>query len=88
MRIERFYEMFEGQFDYDRIVTIMKKKYGWGLGVINFTEDFESNSEYFLSPKDDRQYAEQFNIFLSDMENGYFSIPKSCNKRFSCTTHA
>ena len=70
MRIERFNEMFEGQFDYDRIVTILKKKYGWGLGIINFTEDFESNPEYFSSPKDDRDYADQFNIFLSDMEIG------------------
>ena len=70
MRIERFNEMFQGQYDYDRIITILKKKYGWGDGVINFTEDFESNNEYFQSPQDDRDYANQFNVFLSDMEVG------------------
>jgi hypothetical protein len=70
MKIERFNEMFIDNYDYDKIITILKKKYGWGMGVINFTEDFESNTEYFFEPKSDLDYAEQFNIFLSDMEQG------------------
>ena len=69
MRIERFNEMFRGEFDYDGIINILKRKYDWGIGVASFMEDFESRPEYFLNPQDDRDYAHQFNIFLIDLEN-------------------
>ena len=70
MKINKFHEMFQGSYDYDKILNILKKKYDWGFGIRQFIEDFESNTEYFLNPVDDRDYVEQFNIFLCDMEAG------------------
>jgi hypothetical protein len=70
MKIKRLNEMFEEKYDYDKIVNILKKTHGWGFGVINFTEDFEENPNYFKSPIDDNDYVEQFHIFLTDLEIG------------------
>lgn len=66
MKIKKFYEMFEDKFDYDKIIENLKKKYGWGLGVISHIDEFEQNSEYFLNPQDDFDYVDQFHIYLTD----------------------
>ena len=66
MKIKKFFEMFEEKFDYDRIIRILKKTYGWGLGVVTSIDEFETNTEYFLNPQNDDEYIEQFNIFLTD----------------------
>ncbi len=68
MKIKKFFEMFDEKFDYDRIITILKKTYGWGLGIVSFIDEFESNTEYFLDPKSEDEYIEQFHIFLSDKQ--------------------
>ncbi len=70
MRIKRFFEMFEDKYDYDRIILILKKNHGWGFGVINQIDNFESNEEYFNDPIDEDDYAEQFHIYLTDSESG------------------
>lgn len=69
-KIRKFYEMFKDKFDYDRIISIIKKTHGWGFGVINYMDEFESNKEYFLNPSDENDYAEQFHIYLTDRECG------------------
>lgn len=66
MKIKKFNEMFNEKFDYERIVRILKKTYGWGMGILTYIDDFESNSEYFKDPQSDDDYIEQFNIYLSD----------------------
>lgn len=63
-------EMLEDKFDYDVIIKIMKGTYHWGFGVISYIDDFEANPEYFLNPEDNNDYANQFHIYLSDMETG------------------
>ena len=68
MRIKKFFEMFEDKFDYDRIITILKKNYGWGLGVVTNIDEFENNSEYFQNPQSDDEYIEQFHVYLSDKQ--------------------
>lgn len=62
--------MFQDKYDYTHIVRILRKSHGWGMGIVNYTEDFESNDEYFKSPEDDNDYAEQFHIFLTDLQTG------------------
>lgn len=69
-KIKKFFEMFENRYDYDRIITILKKTHGWGFGVINDFDEFESNEEYFLDPQDDNMYAEMFHIYLTDKQCG------------------
>lgn len=66
MKIKSFFEWKDFGFDYERILRILKKTYGWGNGVLASVDDFESDEEYFLNPKDDDQYVEQFNIYLTD----------------------
>lgn len=68
--IERLTEMMEEKFNYDHIISILKKSHGWGFGVISSIDEFESNPEYFLNPDNDNDYAEQFHIFLTDKETG------------------
>jgi len=71
MRIKKFYEMFHSEkYDYDKIMTILKKSHGWGFGIINKIDDFESNSEYFLDPIDENDYSEQFHVYLTDLKGG------------------
>ena len=67
-KINRFYEMFEDKYDYDKIIKILKKTHGWGFGVINNIDEFESNSDYFLNPIDEHDYVEQFHIYLTDLQ--------------------
>ena len=67
MRIKRVREMFDNVYDYSNIINTMKKSYGWGFGVLNFLDDFESNSEYFKSPKNDEEYASEFHCYLKDL---------------------
>ena len=69
-KIKRFYEMFETEYDYDKIIRILKKTHGWGLGISNEIENFISNKDYFLEPIDDHDFAEQFHIYLTDLECG------------------
>ena len=71
MRIKRFNEMQENVFNYDHIIRILKKSHGWGgAGALAQVDDFESNKEYYLNPDNDNDYAEQFHIYLTDMETG------------------
>lgn len=57
-------------FDYDYILRILRKNHGWGNGSSNYIEQFENNKEYFLNPTDSNDYADQFHVFLSDLQNG------------------
>ena len=70
MKIKRFNEMMMDEFNYDHIIRDMRKNHGWGNGCINYTDDFEFNTEYFLNPDNDNDYAEQFHIYLSDLQAG------------------
>jgi hypothetical protein len=70
MRIKRFNEMMDNKFNYDHIIRTMVKNHGWGNGCIDYVNDFESNSEYFLNPQNDNEYAEQFHIYLTDLQTG------------------
>jgi hypothetical protein len=67
-KIKKFNEMFEDKYDYDKIIRILKKTHGWGLGTINQIDDFESNEEYFKDPIDENDYSEQFHVFLTDLQ--------------------
>lgn len=70
-RIRRFNEFLESsEFDYDRIIKMMKKIHNWGLGIVSSIEDFEKNDEYFKQPIDENDYVEQFHIYLTDLEGG------------------
>jgi 8-oxo-dGTP diphosphatase len=62
--------MYQDKFDYDHIISILKKTHGWGFGIVSSIDEFEDNEEYFLNPIDDNDYAEQFHIFLTDKETG------------------
>lgn len=69
--LKTFNEMnYQDKFDYDTIISIMKKSYGWGMGVISFIDEFENNEEYFSNPDNDHDYSIQFNIFLTDKQTG------------------
>jgi len=68
MKIRRFYEMYEDTYDYKKIIKSLNNKFGWGLGVINSIDEFESNEEYFFNPATDEDYIIQFHIFLKDKE--------------------
>jgi hypothetical protein len=61
---------YQDRFDYDHIISILKKTHGWGFGIISSIDEFEDNKEYFLNPIDDNDYAEQFHIFLTDKQTG------------------
>lgn len=69
MRIKKFFEMFSEDFDYDKIIKILRKSYGWGMGIITKIDEFEGNQEYFLDPQNDDDYIEQFNIFLKELSS-------------------
>jgi hypothetical protein len=70
MKIKRFYEMYEEKYNYDKILKSLKKTYGWGIGVINQIDNFESNDEYFENPIDDDDYIIKFNVYLNDLKTG------------------
>jgi hypothetical protein len=70
MKIRKFLEMFEDRYDYTRIIRILRKSHGWGMGALQKVDDFESDSEYFKNPIDDNDYVEQFHIYLTDLETG------------------
>lgn len=57
------------KFDYPRILRILQKTKGWGQGSMSYVEEFE-NSEYFKNPENNHDYAEQFHIFLVDLQRG------------------
>lgn len=69
--LKKFIEMYEDKYNYDHIISILKKSHGWGLGVISSIDEFENNSEYFLDPGDDNDYAEKFHIYLTDKKTGF-----------------
>ena len=69
-KIKKFFEMFEDKYDYDKIIRMLKKTHGWGFGVIQSIDDFESNEEYFKEPVDENDYVEQFHIYLTDLKCG------------------
>ena len=62
--------MFEDKYDYYKIIRMLKKTHGWGFGVIQSIDDFESNVEYFIDPVDENDYVEQFHIYLTDLKCG------------------
>lgn len=68
MKIKRFFEMFEDKYDYAKIVDILRKNYGWGIGILSSIDEFESNEEYFTYPESDYEYAEEFNVYLQDVK--------------------
>jgi hypothetical protein len=70
MKIKRFFEMFEDKYDYTKIVDILRKNYGWGIGILSSVDEFESNDEYFTYPETDDEYAEEFNVYLTDVKVG------------------
>jgi len=70
MTIRKFNEWLEDRYDYTRIIRILRKSHGWGMGVMTHIDDFESNPEYFKDPEDDNDYVEQFHIYLTDLETG------------------
>jgi hypothetical protein len=79
MKHLKYFENFNSEYDYDMILRILKKKNGWGNACSQFFEQFEDNTEYFSSPQDSNEYAEQFHIFLTDLQN------KSLKGEFSKT---
>lgn len=66
MKIKKFNEMFEDKYDYKSILNYLTNK-GWGIGILSYLDDFESNSDYFESPQHERDYAEQFHVYLVDL---------------------
>ncbi len=62
--------MFEDKYDYDKIIRMLKKTHGWGFGVIQNFDGFESNEEYFKDPIDENDYVEQFHVYLTDLQCG------------------
>lgn len=69
MKHLRYFKESFDKFDYQHIIRILRKTHGWGMGIMNYFEEFES-SEYFKNPEDDNDYAEQYHIFLTDQETG------------------
>lgn len=65
-KLKRFLEFFEEEFTYDRnhIMNIMKKVYGFGDGVYQYMDEFEKNKDFFYDPKNDNDYAKEFNVYL------------------------
>lgn len=53
------------EVDQDEVIEIMKG-YGWGDSVVNNLEDFE-NSEFYNNPKNDDEYAKQFDEFMIEI---------------------
>jgi hypothetical protein len=81
MKIKRFNEMYMEKYDYTKILKILKKSYGWGMGIIESIDDFENNEEYFLNPVDDNDYSEKFHIYLTDLQSG--NLRGEFNKKYS-----
>ena len=69
MKIKRFNEMMEDKYDYERIIKELKGR-GWGFGIISSVDDFEENDQYFFNPNNDDDYAEQFHVYLTDLQTG------------------
>jgi hypothetical protein len=69
MRIKRFFEMQETEWNWNKVISILKS-HGWGEGALQWKEEFENNSEYFHNPQDDSDWAQQFHIFLTDYFSG------------------
>ena len=55
--------------NYKRVLSIMRDRHGWGLGVIEMIKDFENDTSHFRNPKDSVDYADQFDVFLHDKFN-------------------
>ena len=74
MKNLKTFESFNG-FDYDRILSILRKVHGWGNSCKQYIKEFES-SEFFKNPTDNNHYVEQFHIFLTDkfIEHGNDSL--------------
>jgi hypothetical protein len=83
MKIKKFFEMFKS-YDYEKIINILNKSHGWGLGISNNIDDFENNEEYFKDPVDDNDYSEQFHIYLTDLQSG--RLKGEMNRNFSLKT--
>lgn len=83
--IKSFNEMYEDKFDYDKIIRVLRKTHGWGMGVLTSVDSFESNEEYFLNPENDEEYISQFHIYLTDMQSGRLrgEFHKSSNSIYS-----
>ena len=68
----KYLKLFEqhNKYNYDKIIRILNKSFGWGLGASLKIEDFENNKDYFQNPKNDDDYVIQFNSYLTDVELG------------------
>jgi len=67
MKIKKFFELHSEEYDYEKIMRILKKTHGWGQGSSKHIEEFENREEYFLNPIDENDYVEKFHIFLTDL---------------------
>jgi hypothetical protein len=70
MKHLKYFENFNSNYDYDMILRIMKKTHGWGNGCYQYFDDFENDSNYFNNPEDSSLYANQFHVYLTDLQNG------------------
>ncbi len=70
MKYVKFFENFNSNYDYDMILRIMKKVHGWGNGCSQYFDDFENNGDYFKNPEDSHLYANEFHVFLTDLQTG------------------
>lgn len=64
----KLFEEFQ-DFDFEKIIRILRKNHGWGIGILCRIDDFESDENYYKSPMDENDYVEQFNIYLNDLES-------------------
>jgi len=69
--LRKFNEMeHTNEFDNDKILKIMKSDWGWEMGILQWTDDYENNPEYYQSPSDENDYVIGFNKFLIDKLSG------------------
>jgi hypothetical protein len=69
MKHLKYFESFN-RYDYDFILRIIKKEHGWGNGSSQYFNEFENNTDYFNNPIDSNDYANNFHIYLTDLQNG------------------
>lgn len=65
MKNLKTFEAFGNGYNYERILSTLRKVHRWGNSCRQYLKEFET-SEYFKDPIDNNDYVEQFNIFLSD----------------------
>lgn len=69
IKIKKFFEM-NHNFDYEKVLKLLRGNYGWGMGSMINVEDFEDNEEYFKNPSNEDEYVDQFHSYLTDLKHG------------------